>query len=84
MDENANRRGSSDQIVNQNSTSQRTGEASGSTSQNNVGPQTTIPSSEMGTEAPMTIDEEFPEPICGGCKKMIDEDSADAGVIHFA
>lgn len=29
-------------------------------------------------------DEELPEPICGGCKKMIDEESADAGVIHFA
>lgn len=29
-------------------------------------------------------EEELPEPICGGCGKLIDETSADAGVIHFA
>lgn len=29
-------------------------------------------------------DEDLPEPVCGGCKKLIDEESADAGVIHFA
>lgn len=62
----------------------RLGEASGSRSYENIGPQDVTPSSEAGAEAPMTIDEDFPEPICGGCKKLIDEDSADAGVIHFA
>ncbi|PWN44503.1 RhoGAP-domain-containing protein [Ceraceosorus guamensis] len=29
-------------------------------------------------------DSEFVEPVCGGCKKMIDEESAEQGVIQFA
>lgn len=63
----------------------QTGEASGSRSyENGVVAQSLTPSSDVGTELPVTLDEDFPEPICGGCKKLIDEDSADAGVIHFA
>lgn len=27
---------------------------------------------------------DFPDPVCGGCKLLIDEESADQGVIHFA
>ena len=61
------------------------GEASGSRSyENGVVAQSLTPSSDVGTELPLTLDEDFPEPISGGCKKLIDEDSADAGVIHFA
>jgi hypothetical protein len=64
----------------------RANEASGSQSYENgvVAAQSLTPSSDVGTELPITLDEDFPEPICGGCKKLIDEDSADAGVIHFA
>lgn len=47
-------------------------------------PQDVAPSSESGQDVPLILDEDFPDPICGGCKKLIDEDSADAGVIHFA
>ena len=63
---------------------QESGEASGSRSYENGMPHSLAPSSEQGQEAALTLDEDFPEPICGGCKKMIDEESADAGVIHFA
>jgi len=48
------------------------------------------PASSGGTAPPDGVPEdvldetEFPEPVCGGCKLLIDEDSADQGVIHFA
>jgi hypothetical protein len=70
--------------LSQSNSSQHLGEARGSKSLASIGHQNSIYNSETEIEAPMTIDEEFPEPICGGCKILIDETSADAGVIHFA
>lgn len=61
------------------------GEPGASTSyENGVVGHSLTPSSDLATELSQTLDEDFPDPICGGCKKLIDEDSADAGVIHFA
>lgn len=42
------------------------------------------PRSDVASQDEAGMEEDLPEPVCGGCKKMIDEESADAGVIHFA
>lgn len=61
-----------------------------SSSPNGDLPRSVTPGSDIGQSGEGAAsfqgapDDEFPEPICGGCKKLIDEDSADAGVIHFA